>query len=460
MFIDRIEEMNTLRMQYKSDAASFVVIYGRRRTGKTTLISEFQKEVGGLYFLATEESEGQNLRLFRQEAADFLHNNLLGMSEVGWEMVFRQLADAAKEKRIVIAIDEFQYIARSNSAFISVMQRIWDTILKDSNVMLILCGSLVNSMKKQVLDYDSPLYGRRTAQIRLKQIPFAYYKEFNTELSKKELIEKYAVTGGIPKYIESFGNESNIYDGILNHVINTQSYLYEEPLFLLQNEVSEIGSYFSLIKAIAMNNHKLSEISSYLQIPQTGLTKYIKNLIELDVITRVVPATELNPEKSKSGLYFLNDNYLEFWFKFVYPYRSLIERGDKEYVLSKIKEGFVQNHVSYVYERISREELKTMASAGAWSFIPSIVGAYWGSECGETDIVAYTPREDNLIIGECKYTESEKGLGVLHKLEEKSKTLLRLTNTKNVYYIIFSTAGFTEALKAEVSGRADIILTE
>ena len=193
--------------------------------------------------------------------------------------------------------------------------------------MVILCGSLISMMESQTLAYGSPLYGRRTAQIRLKQIPFAYYHEFFPGKTRRELIELYSVTGGVPKYIELFSESSDIYRAIQKCVLNRSGYLYDEPHFLLQQEVSEVGSYFSIIKAIAAGNHKLSTIAAVLEVKSTNLTKYLKTLIDLDILERRVPVTEENPEKSKRGLYKIKDNYLRFWFAFIYPNMSFIESG-------------------------------------------------------------------------------------------------------------------------------------
>lgn len=450
MFIDRIAEYKTLEEQYNLNSSSFVVIYGRRRTGKTTLINKFLNDKGnGLYFLATEESEKTNLQNFRSLVADFTNNDLLAISEADWITVFKKIVESSssKKSKTIIVIDEFQYIGKSNLSFMSIMQKAWDTVLKDANIMLIICGSIIVSMKRQALDYDSPLYGRRTAQIKMKQIRFQYYSQFFNSLSNRQLIERYAITGGVPKYIESLTNNKDIFKIIQTSIINTQSYLYEEPLFLLQSEVSEVGTYFSLIRAIAMGNRKLADIAQALRVVQSSLSKYLQVLIELDILERRVPATDQNPEKSKSGLYFIKDNYLSFWFKFVYPYRSFLERGETDYVIDKVKEGFIQNHVSYVFEDICRDSVIEICKQKQLGFLPSIVGSYWGKACGETDIVAYTPGEETLIIGECKYSTSEKGLDVLHKMEEKSQILMALTKTRIVKYLIFSTGSFSKGLK-------------
>ena len=354
-FVNRKTELEALEKQYNTENSSLVIVYGRRRVGKTALLTEFLKtHKDSVYFLATEESELQNLNYFKAQVADFIGNELLRSAAVDWHTVFKTLVDCRTETKKVIVFDEFQYIGQSNSAFPSILQKIWDTMLKDANIMLVLCGSLVSLMKSQTLDYGSPLYGRRTAQIKLKQIPFKHYHEFYEGKSDNELLPFYAVTGGVPKYIEAFLGYGDVYSAISENILNSQSFLYEEPYFLLQKEVSEIGSYFSLIKAIAMGNRKLSDIAGSLGLKQTNLTKYLKVLIDLDLVEREVPVTETAPEKSKSGLYRITDNFIAFWFKFVYPYRTYLEKGERKYVLSQIKKGFVQNFASLVYEDVCR----------------------------------------------------------------------------------------------------------
>ena len=248
--IDRESELETLQSEYARNGSALVVLYGRRRVGKTTLISEFIKDKNALFFLASEESETQNRHAFKEKAAEFMNSDLLRNADVkSWDVIFKALMDATFASKPVIVIDEFQYIGKSNPAFPSIFQRIWEEILKDKQVMVILCGSLISMMESQTLSYNSPLYGRRTAQIRLTQIPFRYYGEFFPHKSRRELIEMYSVTGGVPKYIELFAESKDIYKAIERNVLNRSGYLYDEPNFLLQQEVSEVGSYFSVIKA-------------------------------------------------------------------------------------------------------------------------------------------------------------------------------------------------------------------
>lgn len=457
-FVDREQEMATLQSEYERDGSALVVLYGRRRVGKTTLISEFIKNKKALFSLASEESESQNRLAFQEKAADFLNSDLLKNVEVkSWDVLFRAIMDTHFDSKPVIVLDEFQYLGKSNPAFPSVFQRIWEEILKDRQVMVILCGSLISMMQSQTLAYDSPLYGRRTAQIRLKQIPFAYYHQFFPDKSRKELIEMYAVTGGVPKYIELFSQSKDIYSAIEKCVLNRSGYLYDEPYFLLQQEVSEVGSYFSIIKAIAAGNTKLSAIAGVLEVKSTSLTKYLKTLIDLDILEREVPVTEDSPEKSKKGLYKIKDNYLRFWFAFVYPNMSFIESGHGRIVMDKIRKNLVRNHIAFVYEDICRERMWEINAEGVWPFYFSKLGRYWDSK-EEIDVAAIDPDGKNLILGECKYWQEPVGVSVLRELEAKAKTVSWEKEKRKTWFVLFSVNGFTEDLRAEAAARTDLRL--
>lgn len=457
-FVDREMEMDTLQSEYNRNGSSLVVLYGRRRVGKTTLINEFIKGKKALFFLASEESESQNRNSFKEKAAEFIDSDLLRNASVSnWDAIFKAIMDYSFDTKPVIVIDEFQYLGKTNPAFPSVFQRIWEEQLKDKSVMVILCGSLISMMESQTLAYGSPLYGRRTAQIRLKQIPFRYYHEFFPHRSQKDLIEMYSVTGGVPKYIELFSESSDIYNAIQTCVLNRSGYLYDEPHFLLQQEVSEIGSYFSIIKAIAAGNQKLSAIASVLEIKSTSLTKYLKTLIDLDILEREVPVTEENPEKSKRGLYKIKDNYIRFWFAFVYPNMSFLESGNARIVMDKIRKGLITNHTAFVYEDVCREQMWELNADGAWPFYFSKIGRYWDSQT-EIDIAALDPDGDNLILGECKYWHEPVGLNVLRDLEAKASNVDWHKNKRKVWYVLFGASGFTDELIAVASERDDVEL--
>lgn len=436
-------------------------MYGRRRVGKTALITEFCKEKTHLYFLATEESESENRNAFKEQVANFTGNELLENSTIHkWDLIFKDFVNFKTTNKKILVIDEFQYLGKSNSAFPSIFQKVWDTYFKNEDIMVIICGSLINMMVSQTLLYDSPLYGRCTGQIKLQQIPFLHYNEFFPSMNEKDLIFYYAVTGGVPKYIELFNSSKDIYKAIEKNILSTSSFLYEEPTFLLQREVNEIGSYFSIIKTIAAGNHKLSKIATALEQPQTGLTKYLKTLIDLDILKREVPITEENPEKSKKGLYFIKDNYINFWFKFIYPYKSLLETGREDFVINKIKKNFIYNHVSFVYEDICIEKMWAINGQNDFGITYDRVGRWWGLDNIEIDIIAYDSTSHDIVFCECKFSKTPKDIDVFYSLEEKSKSVPWNSKNRKEYFILFSINGFTEKMIALSNKRKDILLLQ
>ena len=463
IFVDREAELQALEREYaREGSSSFVVVYGRRRVGKTELISRFIRNRRSLYYLATEEPELQNLESFQSVAADFLHSDLLRAARISrWEDVFREIARACSptDERAVIVIDEFQYLGRANPAYPSIFQRIWDTMLKDANVMLVLCGSLISLMRDQVLSEESPLYGRRTAQFRMRQIPFSHYREFLPGRSTRELVERYAVTGGVPKYIELFNDEEDVYSAISANVLDRSGFLYDEPNFLLQREVPNVGTYFALIRAIAGGAHRPSEISRSFGIKQTSLNKYLKTLIDLDVLERQVPVTESNPDKSKKSLYRIKDNFLQFWFRFVLPNLSYLETGRTAAVEKRIREHFIDGHVAYVYEDVCRERLWELTDTGELGFVPERVGRWW-SGSDEIDVVGLSAGEKRAVWGECKFWKDPVGANVLRTLEEKVACVPWEKDARANAFALFSVSGFTDELRQIAAARDDVLLAD
>jgi len=457
-FVDREEELDFLNEQYRSESAAMVILYGRRRLGKTSLIQAFAGDKPYLYFLATEESEQLNIQALKNQIALYTGNALLAQASVdNWEILFQTLVESIYDKRLVLAIDEFQYLGKGNPAFPSVFQRIWDTLLQDKNIMVILCGSLVHMMESQTLRYSSPLYGRRTGQIKLRQIDFRHYAAFFDGLSYKDLVEHYAVTGGVPKYIELFRSRESIYSGIRRNILNKQGLLFEEPVFLLQNEVTEVGSYFSIIKSIAAGNQRLGKICADLGIKQTSLPKYLKTLMDLDIVEREVPVTESHPEKSKMGLYRIKDHFLRFWFRFVYPEMARLELSDVSPVMEKIKAGFIDSHVAYIYESVCQSEMWRLSRQGVIQF--DRLGRWWDNH-EEIDIVGLDNERGEILYGECKYHKKPVDTDVFISLLRKAERVPRMKESQRERFILFSVSGYTEQLKRMAASRNDLILYE
>lgn len=460
-FVNRESEREVLTREYEQNAASLVILYGRRRVGKTALISEFIKDKPALYFLATEESETVNRANFQGLCADFLNDGLLKSADMArWEDIFAWLLRQKRsEGRMVLVIDEFQYLGKANAAFPSVFQKIWDTMLQYENIMVILCGSLISMMVSQTLSYDSPLYGRRTAQMKLSPIGFGCYgKFFPREKTARELVEFYSVTGGVPRYIREFQKDEDLHTLIRERILTPNSFLFDEPRFLLHREVEDIGSYFSLLRAIAAGNHRLSSIATVLQQKQTNLPRYLNVLVELDLLEREVPITETNPEKSKRGLYFIKDNFISFWFKFVYPNISYIESGHPEVAARKIRDNLIDNHVGSVYEKCCRGKMWQLSAEKKLPFQVTRVGRWWDNKGTEIDVAALSPEENGLVVGECKFRNGPVGLNILNDLQEKAAAIDWNRDSRKMCYVLFSIGGFTPELKEAAKKRHDVLL--
>ena len=450
-FLGREKEILVLEKEYNRDSG-FVVIYGRRRIGKTTLIKQFIKGKTAFYFLATKEVESQSMKRFAGVIARTTGNSVLQKAAFSdWLDLFQAVADYKPNEKKVLVIDEFPYLVKVNDSFPSILQNAWDEILKDSNVMLILCGSLISMMKKHALSYESPLYGRRTAQMRIAPLPFTTVYE-NQKLSFEEAAEQYSITGGVPKYMEFFSDGQPLYEQIKENVLSKNGFLYEEPNFLLTDEVQVPTNYFSIIKVIADGNHKLGTIAGILGLETSALTPYLKTLSELGFIEKQVPVTEKNAEKTRKGLYFISDNFLRFWFRYVYPYKGELELDNTQISLDELDKDFKEKFVAFAYEDICKEIFARLCSDKAIDFTPSKIGSYWlNDKSGNTqiDVMAVDTVNKRLFAGECKYHNQPIDADVYFELVKKvdnSSEIKSAFKGYTVIYGVFSKSGFTSRM--------------
>lgn len=450
-FLGREKEILDLEKEYARDGG-FVVIYGRRRIGKTTLIKQFIKSKTAFYFLATKEVESQSMKRFAGVIARTTGNSVLQKAAFSdWLDLFQAVADYKPNEKKVLVIDEFPYLVKVNDSFPSILQNAWDEILKDSNVMLILCGSLISMMKKHALSYESPLYGRRTAQMRIAPLPFTTVYE-NQKLSFEEAAEQYSITGGVPKYMEFFSDVQPLYEQIKENVLSKNGFLYEEPNFLLTDEVQVPTNYFSIIKVIADGNHKLGTIAGILGLETSALTPYLKTLSELGFIEKQVPVTEKNAEKTRKGLYFISDNFLRFWFRYVYPYKGELELDNTQISLDELDKDFKEKFVAFAYEDICKEIFARLCSDKAIDFTPSKIGSYWlNDKSGNTqiDVMAVDTVNKRLFAGECKYHNQPIDADVYFELVKKvdnSSEIKSAFKGYTVIYGVFSKSRFTSRM--------------
>ncbi len=442
MFIGRKTELQQLNTLYKQDKFQCVIIYGRRRVGKTTLINEFIKDKDAVYFTGIESTAKDNLENFSRSIAA-LNNANTDNAPVykDFRSALIDIDALAQSRKIVLVIDEYPYLARSYRPISSLLQELIDTKFKNNaNLFIILCGSSMSFMEKQVLGYQSPLYGRRTAQFHIRPFTFyeaaVYYKNFNNE----DLAVIYGITGGIPLYMSFITDTLSLKDNIINTFLTPSGYMYEEPFNLLNQELREPAMYNAIIRAVATGSSRISEIASKVGIENAAATSYIDKLIELGIIEKEVPAGTAG--KSRKSIYGIKDGMFRFWYKFIPENNILVQRNMPEAAWTNIQ-PHINEYMGKVFENICADYLLENYTNLPVQF--QNFGRWWGNNPKmkreeEIDIVA--ANNDKAILCECKWRNEKTDKDVLETLLERRKLLPWFNEC---YYYIFSKSGFTAA---------------
>jgi len=457
MFVNRTEELGYLEKLYKEKNARLLIIYGRRRIGKTELLRQFSKDKKHLFFSSDLSSEQEQLRQFTEKIYQVTGESFLQTQAFSsWEASLRYTFDHLIDKIPLIIIDEFPYLCVSNSALPSILQKIWDEKAKENNIFLILCGSCMSFMEKEVLGSKSPLFGRRTGQIVLPPLRFEHLKDFFSHYSKKDRVYIYAVLGGTPAYLQRFSDKRTIEQNVKDEVLSKNAFLYSEPRFLLMEELREPSIYFSILKAIAFGKTRLNEI-----VQETGIddrhkvNKYLTVLRELHIVRRKVPLTEDKPHKSRKGIYILDDPFFRFWFRYIFPNMSYLEEGDIDYVWEeKIKPNF-DSFVGFIFEDICIQQLKSLNKDNKLPFKAKNIGQWWNGR-EEIDIVALDGK-GSFMFCECKWTAKKIGISMLDELQNKTN---KFPGVARKYFGFFSKSGFSKGIKDLSEKRKDILLLD
>jgi AAA+ ATPase superfamily predicted ATPase len=425
IFIDREVEMNALKRRFNSDNAEFLIIYGRRRVGKTELIKQFYAKNPHVYYLCTKSNDLEQMKNMAKRVAENFNERVPELNS--WEEFFSYLADKTKEKRLVFVVDEYPYLRAANGAIPSIFQLGWDEYLNKTKIFLILCGSSISVMEEE-LSYRAPLYGRRTGQIRLEPLSFADSVRFFPTYDMRNKVYAYSILGSIPMYLLEFNPEADILSNISEHILRKDSILYEEPVFLLREELREPDTYSRIFEVLALRGAKLSDIAGKIGLDQHKLPKYLGVLIKLNYIEKLSPVTVKKP-KSKQTRYILKDNFFRFWYHYIYPNRSDIEGENKDKVLALIKAD-IDRYTSIVFEGICMQLLKNFNQSNMLPFTFSAIGTWWGHHRQngkrlevEIDLVAIEKNKKEVLFVECKWADLREMecRTILAELKEKSK---------------------------------------
>ncbi len=444
MFHCRDKELKDLHKRYNKGDFECIVVYGRRRVGKTALINEFCKDKPTIFFSALNASAQENLEALSKAIYEKDHPDAdTAPIYPSFDSALNEITRMSENERLVFVIDEYPYLAKAYKSISSRLQHIIDHIWKNGKLFLILCGSSMSFMEYQVLGYESPLYGRRTGQFKIQALTYKEITAFNPKLLPEQQAFIYGITGGIPHYINKLAVDTDVDEALKESLFNTSSYLFEEPENLLKQELREPAIYNSVIAAVAGGASRSNEIATKVGIESTICAKYLKVLLDLGILVKETPITE---KPGKKTVYSIGDNFFRFWYRFVPQNTSAISAGRIDRIYDSVIKKYYSDYMGRIFEQMCREYLFLYDENTP--IVLSDIGQWWGTDPKmkkevQIDIVG-TPVEGNeYIIGSCKYRNELVGVDELELLKQYSEVFGK---GEKYYYYIFSKSGFTQGL--------------
>ncbi|MBI3051840.1 ATP-binding protein [Candidatus Woesearchaeota archaeon] len=396
MFLNRKAELQELEKLYGESKPKLVILYGRRRVGKTALLWEFAKKNKGLYLLGRQESEAEQLRRFSEEIAEFFNDSFLKVNPLsGWDAFFTYLGEKLSKSKVPLFFDEFPYMVESNKSLPSILQDYWDNTFSKTSAFIILCGSSI-SMMEGLAGYKSPLYGRRTEQIILEPLTFFQAAEFFKGMSREDAVTFYSVLGGSPAYLLEFNLGKNLLDNIKDNMLQRAKFLYNDVMFVLREELHEPRNYFSILHSVSKGNAKIGEIVNDTGLPKGTVSKYLSVLSDLRIVERRVPITEKRMQNSRKGLYFIKDNYFNFWFRFVFQNISYIEQGRIDKLVDERIKPELNAYIGRQFENMAFQWLQKKFQSYLW-------GRWWHGD-KELDCVGIDEKNRKIAFVEVKWS--------------------------------------------------------
>lgn len=443
MFIGRKAELATLEETFRKPGFQMTVIYGRRRIGKSTLIRKFLEGKKGSYYMANQMPLEANVREWSTQFVEDVVPELEGVTFDNLSQYFKFIGKQCEDEKLVVALDEIPYIAEEDSSFLSTFQRGIDTILADKNVYVIICGSAVSFMEKEILSEKSPLFGRRSNQIFLK--PFSYWDaaKFVPRYTCEEKAIVYGVTGGVAKYLTLFDDAVSLDENLSKQFFHSAGYLYEEPTNLLTQEFRNIAMYNTVIDACASGASRANEIANKAHLSSASLSYILKNLTTIGVMSRVEPITD--EKNRKKCIYEISDGMYKFWYQFVPAGRAAIEMGRGDIYYEKNVKPRIHQYMGHVFEKMCRDYILIQGLEGNLSCVPTQVGGWWGADHDrrqtDIDVVAIDTMNNMAILGECKFTNCPVDKEILESFLNRRGLIDR--RYTEVQHVLFSLSGYT-----------------
>lgn len=453
-FHGRRIELGVLDELVARKTAAMVIVYGRRRIGKTRLLthwSRLKKNRRCLYWVAEPSSATDQLRLFSQAIYNFSFPSAPAppvFTYASWQQALEQVARLAEKESFALLLDEFTYLLEANPAVAGILQNAWDHLLKKRRLLLVISGSHLGMMQRHALGYQAPLYGRAAAQIHLRPLPFGATKAFFPKYGPAERVAIYAMFGGVPAYWERIDPAQSISHNLKRQLLTANNLMQEEPRLLLQDFLSDTPNYVSVLRAIANDCRTQKDISGHTGLPQGHISKYLDSLRQSGFVERRVPVTE--SEKSRRGRYHITDPYLRFYYRFLASRQSQLALGVSDMALTEIKGHLINFIGTHTWEEICREWVLRAGGVGKLSAVPDHVGSFWTSKA-QIDVAGINRHEKALLLGECKWGAGLKGSdvlkGLITKTDEAVQSAGKRANWKVQYYG-FARAGWNSGAKA------------
>lgn len=443
--IGRMKEMNQIEAMYSSDRFEFVVMYGRRRIGKTTILQEFSKRHKTIFFSAQEKNDALNLQDFSRLIQEYFDGSFIA-NFANWEDALNYIGRKVQDHRTVLIIDEFPFLAETNPSIKSILQHRIDHDWKERNIFLILCGSSVSFMLNDVMGYKSPLYGRSTGSMEV--LPFDYLEsaEFFPDYSEEDKIIAYGILGGVPRYLNAFDSKRSLRENIISEILTEGAFLNDEPQTLLRMELREPAVYNSILEAVANGCNRVVEIADRIHEEKSKCSKYILTLQALRLLEKHVPCGE--PESSKKGIYVITDNFYRFWYRYVFSNKSYYEMLGMDKAADEIM-GELSDYMGLVFEDICRQYLIRQAKTGKLPFVPYVIGKWWGNNPvikaqDDVDLLALDKKKEKGIFVECKFRNRPMAMEEYDDLVTATEAF---PSVKEKKLIFISRGGFTAAVK-------------
>lgn len=446
-FKGRVRELTLLDELWQAPEATFLVLYGRRRVGKTRLLEQWiqKSQARALYWMAEPSSAADQLRSFSQALYNFANPNAPAppdFSFATWAQAWQQVAVLAQRERLALFIDEFTYVLAISPDIAGVLQNAWDHTLNQTNLFLVLSGSHLGMMQRHMLSYQAPLYGRATNQLHLQPMPFGYTQDFFPNYRPDERVAIYAIFGGVPAYWERIDPTSSISDNIRRQLLTPNNLMQAEPRLLLQDFVQEPHNYVSILRAIAEGGRTQKEIGTRAGLAQGHVSKYLSVLREAGFVERRVPVTAT--ESSRLGRYHVTDPYLRFYYRFLFSRQAQLAMNEPDLALAEIKRHLLDFIGTHTWEELCREWTLRAGVRGVLPFAADQVGSAWTRQA-QVDVVGINSMEKTIFLGECKWQDRPVSRSVLRQLVEKTGEIVPKRGQWRVFYLGFARDGWTEA---------------